>query len=110
VLEKLDQSHHVNRFVGFEAESLNVHLDFPLFQRMALPVTAGKTKIAGIKIHDARMVRLMEVLLHGGTQRNETRAADYGARTQLPSRAPAGPKHPHAVMPGTARPTAPRSL
>jgi hypothetical protein len=37
---------------------------------MALPVTAGKTKIAGIKIHDTRMMRLMEVLLHGGTQLN----------------------------------------
>src|SRR5579863_6684467 len=47
----------------FEAQSLNVHVDFPLFQRMALPVTAGKTKIAGIGIHDTRMMRLMEVLL-----------------------------------------------
>jgi len=35
-----------DRFAGFEAQSLNVHVDFPLFQRMALPVTAGKTKIA----------------------------------------------------------------
>ncbi len=41
-----------DRFAGFEAQSLNVHVDFPLFQRMALPVMAGKTKIAGIKIHD----------------------------------------------------------
>jgi hypothetical protein len=56
-----------DRFAGFEAQSLNVHADFPLFQRMAHPVTAGKTKIAGIKIHDTRMMRLMEVMLHGGT-------------------------------------------
>jgi hypothetical protein len=49
---------------------------FPLFQRMALPVTLGKTKIAGIKIHDTRMLRLMEVLLHGGTQLNGWRSAD----------------------------------
>ena len=34
------------------------------------PVASGKTKIAGIKIHDTRMMRLMEVLLHGGTQLN----------------------------------------
>jgi hypothetical protein len=27
----------------------------------------GTTKFPGIKIHDTRMVRLMEVLLHGGT-------------------------------------------
>src|ERR1700694_4391158 len=65
-----------DRFTGFQALSLNVHADFPLFQRMALPVTSGKTKIAGIKIHDTRMMRLMEVLLHGGTQLNGWRCAD----------------------------------
>lgn len=61
---------------GFEALSLNVHVDFPLFQKIALPVMAGQTKIAGIKIHDTRMMRLMEVLLHGGTQLNGWRSAD----------------------------------
>ncbi len=65
-----------DRFAGFEAQSLNVHVDFPLFQRIALPVTSGKTKVAGIKIHDTRMMRLMEVLLHGGTQLNGWRSAD----------------------------------
>jgi len=65
-----------DRFAGFEAQSLNVHVDFPLFQRKALPVMAGKTKVAGIKIHDTRMMRLMEVLLHGGTQLNGWRTAD----------------------------------
>jgi hypothetical protein len=65
-----------DRFAGFEAQSLNVHADFPLFQRMALPVMAGKTKIAGIKIHHTRMMRLMEVLLHGGTQLDGWRSAD----------------------------------
>ena len=43
---------------------------------MALPVMSGKTKIAGIKIHDTRMIRLMEVLLHGGTQLDGWRSAD----------------------------------
>ena len=65
-----------DRFAGFEAQSLNVHVDFPLVQRIALPVMAGKTKIAGIKIHDTRMMRLMEVLLHGGTQLNGWRSND----------------------------------
>ena len=36
-----------DRFAGFEAQSSDVRVDFPLFQRMALPVMAGKTKIAG---------------------------------------------------------------
>jgi hypothetical protein len=65
-----------DRFADFEAQSLNVHVDFPLFQRMALPVLSGKTKVAGIKIHDTRMMRLMEVLLHGGAQLDGWRSAD----------------------------------
>jgi hypothetical protein len=65
-----------DRFAGFEAQSLNVHVDFPLFQKIALPVPSGTSKIAGIKIHDTRMMRLMEVLLHGGTQLNGWRSAD----------------------------------
>jgi len=35
---------------------------------LALPIPAGNSKIPGIKIHDTRMLRLMEVLLHRGTQ------------------------------------------
>jgi hypothetical protein len=65
-----------DRFAGFQAQSLHVHVDFSLLQRMALPAMAGKTKIAGIKIHDTRMMRLMEVLLHGGTQLNGWRSTD----------------------------------
>lgn len=57
-----------DRFAAFEAEALNVHVDFPLFQRLALPIVSGASKIPGIKIHDTRMVRLMEVLLHAGTK------------------------------------------
>jgi hypothetical protein len=40
---------------------------FPLLQRLALSITGGTAKFPGIKIHDTRMIRLMEVLLHGGT-------------------------------------------
>ena len=55
-----------DRFAGFQAECLNVHVDFPLLQRLALPVTIGSVRYPGIKIHDARIIRLLEVLLHGG--------------------------------------------
>ena len=55
------------RFAGFQAECLNVHVDFPLLQRLALPITVGSVRYPGIKIHDARIIRLLEVLLHGGT-------------------------------------------
>jgi hypothetical protein len=56
-----------DRFTAFQAQWLNVHVDFPLLQRLALPITVGTAKYPGIKIHDTRMIRLMEVLLHGGT-------------------------------------------
>jgi len=55
------------RFAAFQAQWLNVHVDFPLLERLALPITVGTAKYPGIKIHDTRMIRLMEVLLHGGT-------------------------------------------
>jgi hypothetical protein len=45
-----------------------VHVDFPIFERLAKPVATGSTTIPGIKIHDTRILRLMEVLLQGGSQ------------------------------------------
>ena len=56
-----------SRFAGFQAQWLNVHIDFPLLQRIALPITIGSVRYPGIKIHDRRVIRLLEVLLHGGT-------------------------------------------
>jgi hypothetical protein len=72
-LDNLDQVRRTlatvtDRFATFEAQALDVHVDFPLFQRLALPIPAGSHKIPGIKIHDTRMLRLMEVLLHAGTK------------------------------------------
>jgi len=56
-----------DRFAQFQAQWLNVHVDFPLLQRLALPVSIGSVRFPGIKIHDTRIIRLLEVLLHGGT-------------------------------------------
>lgn len=39
-----------------------------MFQRLALPIPAGAGRVPGIKIHDTRVLRLMEVLLHAGTK------------------------------------------
>ena len=55
-----------DRFAAFQAECLNVHVDFPLLQRLALPIRIGSVRYPGIKIHDTRIIRLLEVLLHGG--------------------------------------------
>ena len=65
-----------DRLAGVQADLLNVHVDFPLFQRLAQPVIAGRTTMPGIKIQDTRIVRLMEVLLHGGSQLGGWRTAD----------------------------------
>jgi hypothetical protein len=39
-------------------------VDFPLLQKIALPITTGSVRYPGIKIHDTRTIRLLEVLLH----------------------------------------------
>jgi hypothetical protein len=56
-----------SRFATYQAQWLNVHVDFPLLQRIALPITKGSVRFPGIKIHETRIIRLMEVLMHGGT-------------------------------------------
>jgi hypothetical protein len=56
-----------DRFAGFQAQWLNVHVDFPLLQRIALPITLGSVRYPGIKIHETRLIRLLEVLLHAGS-------------------------------------------
>jgi len=55
-----------DRFAAFQAEWLNVRADFSLLERMSHPIQKGSTRVAGIKIHDTRMIRLMEVLLDAG--------------------------------------------
>jgi hypothetical protein len=57
-----------DRFASFQIHWLNVHVDFPLLQRIALPLTIGSVRYPGIKIHETRIIRLPEVLLHAGTE------------------------------------------
>ena len=65
-----------DRFAGFQAEWLNVHADFSLLERLAHPIQKGSTRIAGIKIHDTRMIRLMEVLIDAGSTIHAYRSRD----------------------------------
>ena len=60
----------LDRFATIQARSLNAHFDFPLLQKLSLPVTCKNTCIAGIKIHNTRMIRLMEVVMHAGMSLN----------------------------------------
>lgn len=57
-----------DRFAAFQSQWLNVHVDFPLLPRIALPITIGAVRHPGIKIQDTRIIRLLEVLLHGGNK------------------------------------------
>jgi DNA-binding PadR family transcriptional regulator len=57
-----------DRFAGFQAQWLNLHADFSLLERLARPICKGSVRIAGIKLHDTRMIRLMEILLDTGTR------------------------------------------
>jgi hypothetical protein len=69
-----------HRFASFEAQALQVHVDFPLFQRLALPIVSGQTQIPGIKIHDTRIIRLMEVLIHSGASLSSWRTPQLHQR------------------------------
>jgi hypothetical protein len=53
--------------VGFLDVEGFVPVDFALLQRIALPINVGAVRYPGIKIHDVRVIRLLEMLLHGGT-------------------------------------------
>jgi hypothetical protein len=71
-LDHLDEVRHkfqsiISRFAGLQAQWLNVHTDFALLQRIALPITVGAVRHPGIKIQDTRIIRLLEVLLHAST-------------------------------------------
>ena len=63
-----------DRFAAFQAEWFNHHPDFSLLEFLARPVMKGSTRIPGIKIHDTRMIRLMEVLLDAGSTISAYRA------------------------------------
>jgi hypothetical protein len=51
-----------------KGEQLNVHTDFPLLQRIALPITVGAARHPDIKIQGIRIICLLDVLLDAGTQ------------------------------------------
>lgn len=54
-----------DRFAHTQAEHLNVHGQFDVLARLAKPVLQGKTKVAGIKLENTRLMRLLELLLQG---------------------------------------------
>ena len=54
-----------DRFADTQAQLLNVHGQFDVLARLAKPVVQGKTKVAGIKLENTRLMRLLELLMQG---------------------------------------------
>jgi hypothetical protein len=54
-----------DRFAQTQAQHLNVHGQFDVLARLAKPVLQGKTKVAGIKLENTRLMRLLELLMQG---------------------------------------------
>jgi len=54
-----------DRFAQTQAEHLNVHGQFDVLARLAKPVIQGKTKVAGIRLENTRLMRLLELLMQG---------------------------------------------
>jgi hypothetical protein len=54
-----------DRFAHTQAQLLNVHGQFDVLARLAKPVIQGQTKVAGIKLENTRLMRLLETLLQG---------------------------------------------
>src|SRR6201997_1778727 len=48
-------------------QTITARFAVPLLRRLALPITIGAVRYPGIKIHNPRVIRLLEVLLHGGS-------------------------------------------
>jgi len=70
----------VDRFAAVQAESLNVHGHFDVLAELARPVTVGKTRVAGVRLDQPRVMRLLEVLVRGlgGHLRRWTAAELHG--------------------------------
>jgi hypothetical protein len=81
----------LDRFAAAQTQNLNVHGHFDLLARLAKPVLLGQSKIAGIRLDQVRMMRLLEVLLRrgagslGGWNMKELRAAILDACELAPA-------------------------
>jgi len=61
----------IENFLDFQAEVFNNATDTGAFALLAKPVFVGKRRIPGLKLQDARPIRLLEVLLHDGSSLTE---------------------------------------
>jgi hypothetical protein len=64
------------RFADAQAENLNVEMDYPLLEKLAQPCCLKSRRVAGIRLDNDRIIRLLEILMHSSTQLNGISAAN----------------------------------
>lgn len=64
------------RFADAQAENLNVEVDYPLLEKLATPCRLKSQRMAGIRIENDRIIRLLEVLMHSTSHLGGLSAAD----------------------------------
>ena len=68
----------VNSLAGFadaQAENLNVEMDYPFLEKLAQPCRLKSRRVAGIRLDNDRIIRLLEALMHSSSELNGINAA-----------------------------------
>jgi len=74
VAEKLQAVN--DRFADAQAENLNVEMDYPLLEKLAQTCRIKSQRMAGIRLENDRIIRLLEVLMHSSSHLGGQSAAD----------------------------------
>lgn len=65
-----------DRFADAQTENLNVEIDYPLFETLAQSCRLRSQRVAGIRLENDRIIRLLEILMHSSSHLNGISAAD----------------------------------
>ena len=74
VAEKLQAVN--DRFADAQAQNLNVEVDYPLLEKLAKPCRLKSQRMAGIRLENDRIIRLLEVLMHSSSHMGGQSAAN----------------------------------
>ena len=64
------------RFADAQAENLNVEVDYPLLEKLAKPRRLKSQRMAGIRLENNRIIRLLELLMHTASHLGGQSAAE----------------------------------
>jgi hypothetical protein len=74
VAEKLQAVN--DRFADAQTENLNVEMDYPLLDKLAQPCRLKSQRMAGIRLENDRIIRLLEILMHSSCHLGGVSAAE----------------------------------